>query len=575
MPDFQVAPEVRGALRGGVRTQTAAAAIACLAAIAGAGIARAEPPRIYAITGAKVHAAPDRLVENGTIVVRDGLIEAVGPALAAPADAHVIDAQGMSVTYGFIDACSHIGQKDDPPAGGSAGGGPGRAPQTPPGPAHPIALVRAEHRVADGIVIDDAAFEKHHKMGFTTALSLPRTGLFRGEAALLNLGHGSVADNLVRPQAGQVIAFEQGRFGTGYPNSLMGSIAAIRQTFLDARRWAEWQDRYARDPVGLRRPDQTAAFAAIAPIAAGRGRALFDTEDAFNVPRALDLGREFSLDAVIIGSGMEHMEEGALERIRRSGWPVILPLAYPKDPDVSDPDEAIGVTLQTLERWDRAPEAALRLHEAGIPFALGTCRLEGASEFPGNLRKAIDRGLPVEAAIAALTVTPARMFGVDRAMGRIEKGRAANLAIWEGATPEHGVFAEKAAVIRVLVDGIPFEMDRKESKADPDAKVDPRGTWSVTFTIGGRTINRAWVIGGEEGRYDGTAETQQGTVAFESVRLAGNEMTVKIPGRGGRPGQEIAVIITGDTLEGSGEFPGGTSYAVKGKRTSGPEGGAL
>ena len=553
--------------------------LAAIAALLLADRSSAEPPGVHAIVHARVIAAPGTAIEDGTIVIRDGLIEAVGAGIKPPADAAVMDANGMTVTAGFIDACSRIGQKEDPPegrGGGAGGAGGGRAaPEQSTGAVHPIVGVRPERKIADALVMDETALDKHRKMGFTAALTLPARGLFRGEAALINLGRESVPKSIVRPEAGQVIAFDTGTFGAPYPNSLMGAIAAIRQTLLDTRRWAAWEERYERSPSGMRRPEEVSAYAALKQTTAGSEPALFDVNDAANVARAVSISQEFSLRAVLIGSGFESLETGTLDLVKRSGYPMILPLPFPKDPKVSDPDEALDVSLIDLEKWDLAPENPRRVHEAGIPFALGTCRLDAATDFPEKLRKAIERGLTHDAALGALTIQAARILRADRMLGSIEKGKIANLAVFTGATQDAGVFAEKAAAVRVFVDGVSIPIEQKESKGDPNAKVDPRGTWSITLTISGRATTRTWIISGEEGHYEGTAETRDGTVTFDTVTLAGNEMTVKLPAASGRPAQEFEVIITGDSLEGSGEFPGGAPYTIEGKRTSGPEGGVL
>ncbi|MFQ5701603.1 MAG: amidohydrolase family protein, partial [Acidobacteriota bacterium] len=359
----------------------------------------------------------------------------------------------------------------------------------------------------------------------------------------------------------------------GYPTSLMGAIAVVRQTLLDTQRYATWEHRYHADPIGMRRPEEISAFAALEGAMAGADRLIFDIEDSADVARALRIAEEFSINAIVIGSGAENQEPGSIDALKKAGYPVILPLAYPEKPKVEDPDEALNVSLHDLRRWHAAPANPEALHEAGIPFALGTCRLDGVGEFIGNLRKAIDRGLPVDVALASLTVQPARMFGLDRVLGTIAPGKIANLAVFEGDTPQHGVFAEKARTTRVFVDGVKFEIERKKSKRNPDAKEDPAGTWSITFSIAGRTISRTWTISGEPGHYEGTAETREGTVDFESIVVLGNEMTVKLPGRMGSRSQAIVVILKGDSLEGEGEFPGGMSFTIKGKRIAGPQGG--
>jgi hypothetical protein len=542
----------------------------------------AERPRVFAITGARVIAAPGQVIEGGTIILRDGLIQAVGKGIAAPPDAYTIDATGRTVTAGFIDACTDLGQKksEGPPAPGGPGGAPGGgAPaasrETPPGPVHPISRVRPERKAVDLLVTDAAAFEKHRGMGFTSAVTMPAEGIFRGEAALIDLGAGAPAGNIVKSSAGQVLAFDHGGFGGGYPSSLMGAIATIRQTLLDAQRQAVWTARYQADPVGMPRPEYLEAFGPLEDVAAGRTPAIFDVKDAADVLRAVEIAREFSLHAMIVGSGAESVEPGSVGALKKSGFPVILPLAYPDKPKVDDPDEALNVTLDDLERYDAAPGNPARLGEAGVVFALGTCRLPSAGDFPANLRKAIGRGLTSGAALAALTTAPARFFGVEKSLGTLEPGKIANLVVFDGAPADgEGVFAEKSKPVQVFVDGVKFDIEQRKSKGDPNAKVDPRGTWSVVLTFGSRTVNRTWTIKGKTGDYTGTAETQAGVVDFVSVKLAGNEMTVVLPAQGSRPSQEVVVVIEGESFEGSGESGGGMSFSVKASRTAGPEGGA-
>jgi len=553
--------------------------ILLLALLAPAAPARAERPRVYALTGARIMTAPGQVIDSGTIVLRDGLIESVGKQVSPPADAWVIDANGRTVTAGFIDACTDLGQKKPETGGGGGGGGTGgrqaEPRETPPGPNHPIARIHPERRAVDLLQIDATTFDKHRAMGFTSAVTMPGDGLFRGQAAVIDLNAGPPSSSIVRADAGQMLGFDYGGFGQGYPTSLMGAIAAIRQTLLDAQRETVWRTRYESDPTGLARPEFLEAFAPLEALAAGRTQAIFDVKDRGNITRAIAISREFILKAILIGSGGESVEQGAISALKRSGYPVILPLAFPDKPKVEDPDEALNVTFQDLEAWDAAPANPAKLQEAGIPIALGTCRLPAPGDFPGNLRKAIGRGLTEQAALAALTTAPAKFFGLEKSLGTLEAGKIANLVVFADAPAGgEGVFAEKSKPVQVFVDGVKYEIEQKKSKGDPNAKVDPRGTWSVVYTIGGRTLNRTWTLKGHEGSWSGSAETQAGVVDFVSVKLAGNELTVVLPPSGGRGSQEIVVVITGDTLEGSAELSSGGSFPVKGNRTSGPEGGA-
>jgi imidazolonepropionase-like amidohydrolase len=549
-----------------VITLLVAAAVAALAATE----ARAERPRVYAIIGARVIVAPGQVIEDGTIVLRDGLIEAVGKDVKVPPDAVTVDGKGKTVHAGFIDACSEVGLRKNEGAPGSGSGSPGSvpggrpaAPPPPPGAVHPIARIHPERRVLDMLDPADRDLEKHRGMGFTAVLTVPQEGIFRGTSALITLRDGPVGGSVVRAEVAQHVAFERGGFGQGYPSSLMGAIAAIRQGFEDARRHDVWQARYDASPQGMKRPDVLSAYAPLARAASGKIPVIFDADTPSNVLRALGLAREYGLDAIVIGSGADYE---VLDPIKASGRPMIISMAFPEKPDLDDADEALEVETLALERYLGARANPARLAAAGVPLAIGTCRLKNLADFPGNLRKAIDEGLTADAALAALTTTPARLFGVERSLGTLEAGKSADVVVEDGA-----VFGEKTKAVRVYVDGTEYTVEEKKTKGDPNAKVDPRGTWSVTFTIGGRPVSRTWTIGESEGAYEGTAETREGTVSFSSIKLAGNEMTVVIPSpRGGS--QEITVIVTGESFEGSGEFPSGPSFTVKGTRTSGPPG---
>lgn len=419
---------------------------------------RAESPDIYALTGARVVVSPGEVIDGGTVVVRDGLIEAVGRAIEPPPDATLIDLTGRTVTAGLIDACSDVGlrkakkEKEE-----------GRAEQKedPPGAHHPIPLVRPELRVVDVLAMDEDRLEKHRAMGFTSALVLPASGIFRGQPALIDLGREGAGKSILRPAVGQSIAFERGRFGRGYPTSLMGSITAIRQTLLDASRHAVWEERYRANPRGMRRPEFVSANEALGDLVSGASPAIFDIDRGADVPRAIALAREFSLKAVVVASGLESSEPGAIDSIKASGTPVILPLAFPEEPPVTDPDEALGVPLRDLESWEAAPGNPALFEERGISFALGTCRLEKVDEFLPNLRKAIERGLSRDTALAALTTAPARMLGVEDILGRVEKGMIANLTVFEG---EGDLFSKEVRVSHVFIDGVKIEIEKKDDK---------------------------------------------------------------------------------------------------------------
>ena len=200
---------------------------------------------------------------------------------------------------------------------------------------------------------------------------------------------------------------------------------------------------------------------------------------------------------------------------------------------------------------------------------MSTQGLDNKASFHKQMVKIVEAGLPGEVALASLTTVPARLLGIERVVGTVEAGKIANLVVTDGP-----LFAEETKIREIFVDGRRHEIKVKDKpKGDPDAVVDPRGTWSVTFQLGPRTIEREWIIEGSAGSYKGTGETRDNTVEFESVELAGNVLTVVMPGSGGRPATEITAIVEEDSFAATAEM-GSRTIEMTGTRVSGPDGGA-
>lgn len=521
-----------------------------------------EPrPRIFALTGATVLAAPGRTLENATVVLRDGLVEAVGADVTIPSDAVEIDLSGRWVFPGLIDAGGALSAapkaEDGPRARGRASGA-----------SHPIAKVRPEHMARDHLEPftgdREKTAERYRKLGITVMLVDPGPGVFRGRSAAVALVDGRpVSEILLSGDVAQHIAFERGRFGDGYPTSLMGSVAAVRQAFLDAERHAVWLERWESDPLGLTRPDAVAAYDALVPLLRGPGRAIFVAESPDDVLLADTIATEFGLEATIESPGT--VWEIA-DEVAAAGRTVIVPVAFPDRPGL-DPEEVLDTSTRDLRRFVEAPAGPARLQDAGVRFALTTRGLDNPADFRRNMARMIEAGLSEDAALAAWTTVPAGILGLDRAVGTLDPGKIANLVVSDGPP-----FAEDTKAERVFVDGVEYRIEqRRGPQGDPNAEVDPRGEWSVVFTFSRGKIARSWTIEGQADAWSGTAETGEGTVSFDRVELVGNMLTVVYPARGDRPASEITVVITGDTFEGVAEFGRG-DVELRGTRTTGPDG---
>jgi imidazolonepropionase-like amidohydrolase len=480
---------------------------------------RDATPRWHALTGVRLVLAPGQVIDNGSLVMKDGVIVAAGADLKPPAGARIWHLPGRTVYAGFIDAASSIGQGRIEVS---------KARNLTPGQR----WVRAEFRQATALEIKPDELRAAREQGFTTALSLPPTGaVFRGQSALVSLRDGADARGLVRAaDVAQHVSHEYavfdfeagGRSGfISYPTSLMGSIALMRQTWLNAR-WAA-----GPQPAGERREFNN-RLNALAPAVAARQPVVHEALDEQDLARIARLRDEFGLKVIAQGTGHEYRRAAQLKAL---ALPVIVPLAYPAAPEVEQPESALDVPLHQLQHWERAPGNAAALHAAGVEFAISTQGLKDVrKDFWPRLRQAVQRGLPADAALAALTTTPARLLGQPR-LGRLAPGAPADVVVASG-----DLFTNDRAEVEIaFVDGHAQPTEAWE-------RFDARGHWTVK-PAGGAELS--WQIAGTRARptlrVDGQAcELQQ----------RGRELLLRWPCEGGVPlrlegrGEALAGALT-------------------------------
>ena len=274
-------------------------------------------PRVHAFTGASVVVAPGTTLEGGTVIIRDGIIEAVGEAAAIPADARVWALEGRTIYAGFIDAMTEVGLPEGmtSPSAGRVGAAqasaPGRANSD--GARYWNAHVRPENDVAASLVLGNGTTEELRELGFATALSVPRRGVLRGQSALLSLADSTEPRQIiVSPRVALHAGYETGGArGDGpsvesdYPSSLMGVIALLRQSFYDAQ-WYEAALAYYADEPAMERPAANLSLEAMLPVINAEQPLFYHADDELDYQRALNIQDEFDLDVVLVGNGYEY-----------------------------------------------------------------------------------------------------------------------------------------------------------------------------------------------------------------------------------------------------------------------------
>lgn len=529
---------------------------------------RDNTPAVHALTNAKIVVSPGNVIDNGTVVIRDGLIEAVGANVSPPGDARIWDMNGKILYAGFIDLYSDIGIPDprvDRESGNiqallrqvpaqfrSFLAAQLAADESPEGTSHWNPQVRP---YIDGAVIFKPDAEKAKTLrsqGFTNALVAPQDGIFRGRSALISLGEGEGNDLVIRENITQNVSFDRSqRLGGRYPTSLMGSIALIRQTLSDADWYLKAHETYARNPSGKQRPEMNIALASLADVVRGRQPVIIDTSDELALLRAAKIAREFSLVMWVRGSGHEYKRADA---VKTAGMPVIVPVNFPPPPDVSTPEKARNVSLEELRHWNDAPVNPARLSEAGIQFAFTPDQLDDKRTFLAQVRKAVDNGLSKEAALGALTTTPAQLTGMQDKIGTIERGKIANIIVADG-----DIFAAGSKIIDVWTDGTRYEVE-----SVPD--VDVRGTWYVSVVNPG--FEGTMELKGEISRLSGTLTIADKTIELKPVRYDLQRLSVAFPGDSIDIDGRIIMssTVSRDQMYGSGTLPDGRSFHWRAER---------
>jgi imidazolonepropionase-like amidohydrolase len=435
----------------------------------------------YAITNARIVTVSGPTIENGTVVLRDGLIDAVGASLVPPADVTVIDGSGMTVYPGFIDALTSLGLQAPQTPGQQRGGGPQVQQQQTAAWSnsnYPAGL-RAEDTVVDDIRAGEAQFEAARGAGFTTVLTVGRTGIFNGRSAVIDLAGESISAMIVRSPFAEHFTFTT--IGGGqYPASLLGTFAALRQMLLDAQRLQKLQKQYDANPRGMRRPEPDRSLEALFPIINRQMPLVFNANSENEITRSLDLAKEFNIRAIIAG-GTEAWK--LADRLKSQDVPVLLSLNFPRRTASSSPD-ADPESMDVLRMRAEAPKGAARLAQAGVKFAFQSGGAASLTDFFMNAAKAVENGLSRDAAIRAMTLGSAEILGVDDRLGSIEKGKIANIALVRG-----DVFGRDRFVSRVFIDGKLFEMKEPPARREGPIRGGTTSAPAVATVAGNFTIN--------------------------------------------------------------------------------------
>ena len=521
----------------------------------------------YAITNAKIVTVSGATIDRGTVVVRNGLIFAVGANVAAPADATVLDAGGATVYPGFIDTVTNLGITAPQAGPGGGAGGGGQAAAAAAAAAQPTsnsnypAGLRPELMSEEVLRGGDAQFEASRNAGFTSALSTGRTGIFSGQSAVINLAGESVSSLVIRSPFAQHISFVTlggggGGGGGGYPGSLLGTFSALRQIFNDARRLQENQRAYAADPKGMQRPGTDKSLEALFPILNRQMPVVFNANSEIEIIRALDLMKEYNLSGMIAG-GQEAWK--VADRLKSQNVPVLLSLNFPKRLTASSPD-ADPEPLAVLRSRADVPKGASKLASAGVKFAFQSGGATAMADYFANAGKAIENGLSRDAAIRAMTLGAAEILGVEKTLGSIETGKVANLVVIKG-----DLFGRDKFASHIFVDGRHFEQKEPVRPAGgpgatpADAGASMGGTYAITIDVPGQPIQATLNLTQAGTTITGTMVSQLGSSQVTNGRATANgfSFTTSVQFGGASIDISVTATVSGNQVSGTVDSPQG------------------
>ncbi|MGH7696186.1 MAG: amidohydrolase family protein [Gemmatimonadaceae bacterium] len=497
--------------------------LAPLILVAGAVPSAKAQSGTWALTNVKIETVTRGTIEKGTVVIRNGLIEAVGATVTVPPDARVLDLAGRVVSPGFFDLTSSLGLPAAPAPTGGGGGGGGQQQTAPSGPVgmEPGREVASELRVTENDV------RNARSAGITSVLVAPNRGPFRGLSALVPMRDDTATRWIVRSPVALHMGFQtvSGR----YPGSLLGVIAYERQELYDALRYGMLADRYRANPRGAERPAYDMHLSALVPVVRGEVPVFFSADNENEIRRATNIAREFKLKVSVVGATEAFRAVDALKGSRVA----VVSVDFP-EPSATTGWQYRG--SQRVEANDSSTRAnavkkvlegnAASLNTAGIRFALtsGTLRPDA---FLTNVRKTIAGGLPRNIALEALTIRAAEAAGVDAQLGSIEPGKIANLVITQG-----DVLTDSARVRAVFVDGIRYDVvptqTRPAAASGGGAAAQIAGPWTVTTQSPQGTVQSTMTITQSGDSFEGTSVSEFGTAQITDGAISGRNISWSI-----------------------------------------------
>ncbi|HMQ00571.1 MAG TPA: amidohydrolase family protein [Cyclobacteriaceae bacterium] len=521
----------------------------------------------YAITNVNIIQAPGRKIDMGTVLIQNGLITAVGKNVRIPADAQIIKADSMYVYAGFIDGLSNIGVPKPREE-------QRREREKDPGnPSNERAGITPENELRAALNPADKSIEEWRSVGFTVTQAVPYGNMLPGKSAIIQL-HGDNADRMILRNNTGVFSQLSGASGV-YPNTVIAVMSKFRELYTNASLTKSYESMYAQNSSGLSRPNSDRVLESFYPVIDKRIPMVFKAERLLDVHRVMTLKNDLGFPLVIAD-----VKEGwdVISKLKSPDVKVFLSLDLPEEMKKEEKkEEKKEKTRADLEKEaldkrkqeaiDKAVSQAATFRNAGIQFGFSTMTAK-SKDVHSNIRRMVAAGLPEDAALAALTTTPAQLMGIADRVGTVDNGKIANIVL-----TDKPYFDEKAKIRYVFVDGHPYKFEVKEAPRrtgnnNNGTAADIQGSWSITIESPQGRSTGSVSFKKDGNTYSGTTTSDRmpGATALKTVELDGTNLTYTYTLSMGDNSidVEVSVKLSGNNFDGTMSIGQWGSFPIEG-----------
>jgi imidazolonepropionase-like amidohydrolase len=491
----------------------------------------------FAFTHATIIQQAGNMISDATMVIENGKILSVGNNIPIPADAVEINCGQKFIYPSFVDLYADYGMPAiAKPATRFNYNAPAQLTSNTKGAYGWNQAIRSEIEAANLFVVNEIAAKGWRDLGFGAGLTHHKDGIARGTGAVVTFANQKENKVILKEKASAHFSFNKGSSSQSYPSSMMGCIALLRQTHLDAL-WYRTNPSGEGVNLSLKSWNEQMSLPHI-----------FEANDKWNAIRADRIGDEFGIQYIIKAGGNEYQR---IKEISATKASFILPLNFPATMDVEDANNARYVSLEDMRHWQNAPFAPAIFEKNKVPFCLTAADLSDPKEFWPALRKAIQYGLSEAAAIRALTETPAKLSGIYNVCGSLESGKIANFIITNDS-----LFKDKTIILQHWIQGEKYSVQETQWNSPEGSyelivqSADQKKSWQLEI----KSDNSSFVRAG--------ADTLASKFSFDGKQVQLNITLNKKD----KDQLRLSGVAQKNQWAGIGEDAGGKPYSFEAKR---------